>query len=56
MAMLEKMPGEHRVAAGADKGVRRRGIEKSRLDITFAAAAYNLARMKNLLASPVGAL
>jgi len=35
--------------------VRHRGIEKVGWVFTFAAAAYNLVRMKNLLASPVGA-
>jgi len=35
--------------------VRHRGIEKVSWVFTFAAAAYNLVRMKNLLASPVGA-
>jgi transposase len=121
MAMLEKIPGDHRVTVGADKGydtrdfvaecrhlhvtphvaqntkrsggsaidarttrhsgyavsqrkrkrieecfgwlktialmrkVRQRGIEKVCWVFTFAAAAYNLVRMRNLLASPVGA-
>src|SRR5215469_1512141 len=35
--------------------VRHRGIHKVRWVFTFAAAAYNLVRMRNLLASPVGA-
>jgi transposase len=35
--------------------VRHRGIHKVRWIFTFAAAAYNLVRMKNLLASPIGA-
>jgi len=35
--------------------VRHRGIRKVGWVFTFAAAAYNLVRMKNLLASPVGA-
>ena len=35
--------------------VRHRGIHKVGWVFTFAAAAYNLVRMKNLLASPVGA-
>jgi transposase len=35
--------------------VRHRGIEKVGWVFTFAAAAYNLVRMRNLLASPVGA-
>lgn len=35
--------------------VRHRGIEKVGWVFTFAAAAYNLVRLKNLLASPVGA-
>ena len=35
--------------------VRHRGIEKVRWILTFAAAAYNLVRMRNLLARPVGA-
>ena len=35
--------------------VRHRGIEKVGWLFTFAAAAYNLVRMRNLLASPVGA-
>jgi transposase len=35
--------------------VRHRGIHKVRWVFTFAAAAYNLVRMKNLLANPVGA-
>lgn len=35
--------------------VRHRGIEKVRWVFTFAAAAYNLVRMRNLLARPVGA-
>jgi len=34
--------------------VRHRGIHKVRWIFTFAAAAYNLVRMRNLLASPVG--
>jgi transposase len=34
--------------------VRHRGIHKVGWVFTFAAAAYNLVRMKNLLASPVG--
>jgi transposase len=34
--------------------VRHRGIEKVGWLFTFAAAAYNLVRMRNLLASPVG--
>jgi len=121
MAMLEKIPGNHRVTVGADKGydtrdfvaecrhlqitphvaqntkrsggsaiderttrhngyavsqkkrkrieecfgwlktialmrkVRHRGIEKVGWVFTFAAAAYNLVRMRNLLAGPVGA-
>lgn len=36
--------------------VRHRGIEKVGWVFTFAAAAYNLVRMRNLLASPVGAV
>jgi transposase len=36
--------------------VRHRGIHKVGWVFTFAAAAYNLVRMKNLLASPVGAV
>ena len=121
MAMLEQIPGDHRVTVGADKGydtrdfvaecrhlnvtphiaqntqrsggsaldarttrhsgyaisqrkrkrieecfgwiktialmrkVRHRGIEKVGWVFTFAAAAYNLVRMRNLLASPGGA-
>src|SRR5215813_11033695 len=121
MAMLEQIPGDHRVTVGADKGydtrdfvaecrhlnvtphiaqntrrsggsaldarttrrngyaisqrkrkrieecfgwmktialmrnVRHRGIEKVGWVFTFAAAAYNLVRMRNLLAGPVGA-
>ena len=35
--------------------VRHRGIEKVGWVFTFAAAAYNLVRMRNLLAQPVGA-
>lgn len=35
--------------------VRHRGLEKVSWVFTFAAAAYNLVRMKNLLANPVGA-
>ena len=35
--------------------VRHRGIHKVGWVFTFAAAAYNLVRMRNLLASPVGA-
>jgi hypothetical protein len=35
--------------------VRHRGIEKVGWVFTFAAAAYNLVRMRNLLASRVGA-
>src|SRR5215813_8575783 len=35
--------------------VRHRGIHKVAWVFTFAAAAYNLVRMRNLLASPVGA-
>jgi transposase len=35
--------------------VRHRGIEKVGWVFTFAAAAYNLVRMRNLLVSPVGA-
>ncbi len=35
--------------------VRHRGIEKVGWVFTFAAAAYNLVRMRNLLARPVGA-
>ena len=35
--------------------IRHRGIEKVGWVFTFAAAAYNLVRMRNLLASPVGA-
>ncbi|MGH9632563.1 MAG: IS5 family transposase [Bryobacteraceae bacterium] len=35
--------------------VRHRGVEKVGWVFTFAAAAYNLVRMRNLLASPVGA-
>lgn len=35
--------------------VRHRGIEKVTWIFTFAGAAYNLVRMRNLLASPVGA-
>ena len=35
--------------------VRHRGIEKVAWVFTFAAAAYNLVRMRNLLARPVGA-
>jgi len=121
MAMLEQIPGDHRVTVGADKGydtrdfiaecrhlkvtphiaqntkrsggsaidgrttrhsgyavsqkkrkrieecfgwlktialmrkVRHRGIEKVGWVFTFAAATYNLVRMRNLLASPAGA-
>ena len=36
--------------------VRHRGIQKVGWVFTFAAAAYNLVRMRNLLASPVGAV
>jgi len=36
--------------------VRHRGIEKVGWMFTFAAAAYNLVRMRNLLARPVGAV
>ena len=36
--------------------VRHRGIEKVGWVFTFAAAAYNLVRMRSLLASPVGAV
>jgi transposase len=36
--------------------VRHRGLEKVDWVFTFAAAAYNLVRMKNLLASPGGAV
>ena len=36
--------------------VRHRGIEKVGWVFTFAAAAYNLVRMRNLLALPVGAV
>jgi len=35
--------------------VRHRGLEKVAWLFTFAAASYNLVRMRNLLASPVGA-
>ena len=35
--------------------VRHRGIQKVGWVFTFAAAAYNLVRMRNLLARPVGA-
>ena len=35
--------------------VRHRGIEKVAWVFTFAAAAYNLVRMKNLLARPIAA-
>src|ERR1700693_2596736 len=35
--------------------VRHRGIHKVGWVFTFAAAAYNLVRMRNLLAKPVGA-
>jgi transposase len=35
--------------------VRHRGLEKVEWVFTFAAAAYNLVRMRNLLARPVGA-
>jgi hypothetical protein len=35
--------------------VRHRGIQRVGWVFTFAAAAYNLVRMRNLLASPVGA-
>ena len=35
--------------------VRHRGIEKVGWVFTFAAAAYNLVRMRNLLSRPVGA-
>jgi IS5 family transposase len=35
--------------------VRHRGIHKVGWVFTFAASAYNLVRMRNLLASPVGA-
>jgi transposase len=35
--------------------VRHRGVEKVGWVFTFAAAAYNLVRMRNLLAQPVGA-
>ena len=34
--------------------VRHRGIHKVGWVFTFAAAAYNLVRMRNLLASPIG--
>jgi IS5 family transposase len=36
--------------------VRHRGLEKVSWVFTFAAAAYNLVRMKNLLANSVGAV
>ena len=36
--------------------VRHRGIEKVGWLFTFAAAAYNLVRMRNLLVRPVGAV
>jgi hypothetical protein len=36
--------------------VRHRGIEKVAWIFTFAAAAYNLVRMRDLLARPVGAV
>jgi transposase len=36
--------------------VRHRGIEKVGWIFTFAAAAYNLVRMRNLLARPIGAI
>ena len=36
--------------------VRHRGMHKVGWVFTFAAAAYNLVRMRNLLASPVGAV
>ena len=36
--------------------VRHRGIEKVGWVFTFAAAAYNLVRMRKLLASPAGAV
>jgi hypothetical protein len=51
----------HRECFGWLKGialmrtVRHRGIEKVGWVFTFAAAAYNLVRLKDLLASPVGA-
>ena len=35
------------------KKVRHRGMEKVRWIFTFAAAAYNLVRMRNLLAQPL---
>ena len=35
--------------------VRHRGIEKVTWIFTFAAAAYNLVRMRNLMPTPVGA-
>jgi len=35
--------------------VRHRGLEKVSWLFTFAAAAYNLVRMRNLLTSPAGA-
>lgn len=35
--------------------VRHRGIERVGWVFTFAAGAYNLVRMRNLLANPVGA-
>ena len=37
------------------EAVRHRGLEKVGWVFTFAAAAYNLVRMRNLLARPVGA-
>ena len=36
--------------------VRHRGIDKVGWVFTFAAAAYNLGRMRRLLATPVGAV
>jgi IS5 family transposase len=39
---------------GLMRKVRHRGIAKVGWVFTFAAAAYNLVRMRNLLASPVG--
>jgi hypothetical protein len=65
LVMLEQMPCESRITVGGDKGwlktialmrkVRHRGLEKVGWVFTFAAAAYNLVRMKNLLAKSAGA-
>jgi len=40
---------------GMLRKTRHRGVFKVGWVFTFAAAAYNLVRMRNLLASPVGA-